>query len=354
MGSGLCRAIAARMGIDVVLVRVAFALLALSGGLGIALYAWGTALTRGATGVRPIDSLLPSFGRWSGAAQKATVILSTLAGVSLVSSVTSLPWGPGVILVALLVLARRSRRGGSWPPPSPPRTAFHPPSGPGPVVSDEALVADWRSRMHAAVGPARGPDPLPVVDLYSPEPTAAPPAVPRPRAAWLIGLAILAAMVAAGAVVAVVLGGPMMGLGAALVTGGSLVVLYSAVARSRRVPRPLIGVLVFAMVLGGWLAPRAAGPGVAPSADAAVLSVHVVGQDRVIDLREDDLLGIDHIDVEAIASDVTVLLPGSPESVTSEQRLGEVTSSFSEESTPLDITVSVDATLSSVTLEETP
>ena len=44
MGSGLCRAIATRMGIDVVLVRVAFALLALSGGLGVALYAWGTAL----------------------------------------------------------------------------------------------------------------------------------------------------------------------------------------------------------------------------------------------------------------------------------------------------------------------
>ena len=73
MGSGLCAAIAARMGVDVVLVRVAFALLALSGGLGVALYAWGTALTRSPTGVRPMDALLPAFARWTPTAPKVVV-----------------------------------------------------------------------------------------------------------------------------------------------------------------------------------------------------------------------------------------------------------------------------------------
>ena len=52
LGSGLCRAIAERIGVDPVLVRVALIVLILSGGLGIGLYAWGTVLTRGPSGTR--------------------------------------------------------------------------------------------------------------------------------------------------------------------------------------------------------------------------------------------------------------------------------------------------------------
>ncbi|MBB1515425.1 PspC domain-containing protein [Tessaracoccus sp. MC1679] len=352
MGSGLCAAIAARMGVDVVLVRVAFALLALSGGLGVALYAWGTALTRSPTGVRPMDALLPAFARWTPTAQKAVVILTTLAAVSLVSSVSPLPWGPGVLLLALLVLARRGRLGGTWSPsatPQPQNTRVNTSAG---AVSDDALVAHWRSQMHSATG--RAHDGLPVVDLYAPEPPRAAPSGPRPKAAWLIGLGILVAMLATGAVTGVLLGaGPGLALGAALVAGGSLAVLYAVVARSKRVPRPLLGVLVIAMVAGGWLAPRAAESAVAPSADASVLTLTVVGEERVVDLGAENLDGIDEVRIEAIASDVTVLLPGPLLSLTSNEMFSDVSvETGNSTAAPVDFTVRVDATLSAVTLEE--
>ena len=66
--------IAERIGVDPVLVRVALIVLILSGGLGIGLYAWGTVLTRGPSGTRPIDSVLPTFTTWSSLAQKAAVV----------------------------------------------------------------------------------------------------------------------------------------------------------------------------------------------------------------------------------------------------------------------------------------
>ena len=358
MGSGLCAAIAARMGVDVVLVRVAFALLALSGGLGVALYAWGTALTRSPTGVRPMDALLPAFARWTPTAQKAVVILTTLAAVSLVSSVSPLPWGPGVLLLALLVLARRGRLGGTWSPsatPQPQNTRVNTSAGANPgAVSDDALVAHWRSQMHSAAG--RAPDGLPVVDLYATEPPRAAPSGPRPKAAWLTGLGILVAMLATGAVMVLALGaGSGLALGAALVAGGSLAVLYAAIARSKRVPRPLLGVLVIAMVAGGWLAPRAAESASPPPADASVLTLKVVGEERVVDLTgTSDLAGIEHIRVEAIASDLTIVLPGAPLSVTSNEFLSDVTVLSDDTDAALDLTVSVDATLADVTLETAP
>ena len=78
LGSGLCRAIAERIGVDPVLVRVALIVLILSGGLGIGLYAWGTVLTRGPSGTRPIDSVLPTFTTWSSLAQKAAVVVTVI------------------------------------------------------------------------------------------------------------------------------------------------------------------------------------------------------------------------------------------------------------------------------------
>lgn len=349
MGSGLCAAIAARMGVDVVLVRVAFALLALSGGLGAALYAWGTALTRSPAGVRPVDALLPAFARWSPTAQKVVVVLTTLAAVSLVSSISPLPWGPGVLLLALLVLARRGRLGGTPVTPQPQRT--HTSAG---AVSDGVLVAQWRSRMQSAAG--RAAEGLPVVDLYAPDAPLTPAPGPRPKTAWLVGVGILGAMLAAGAVTVVLLGGgPGLSLGAALVTGGALSVLHSAIARSTRVPRPLLGVLVIAMVAGGWLAPRAAEPSSPPPAEASVLTLKVVGEERVVNLLgRTDLAGIEHIRVETIASDLTIVLPGTPLSVTSNELFSTLSVLTHDTDPALDLTVSVDATLSSVTLETSP
>ncbi|MHA6511161.1 PspC domain-containing protein [Tessaracoccus sp. Z1128] len=347
-GSGLCRAVAARMGVDVVLVRVAIALLALSGGLGVALYAWGTVLSRGSSGVRPIDSMLPAFGRWSPMAQKAVVILTSLAAVSLISQVTPLPWGPGVVLMALFVLARRGRLGGGWAPPTPSDRRQE-----GTVAaSDEDLVAHWRSTMQAAAGAGRGPELLPVVDLYAPAPVAAHAPGPRARPAWLAGAGILTVLIATGALVAVLLGSPRLALGLALAAAGALVVVHAVATRRRRVPRPLLAVLVVAMVAAGWLAPRAAAPTAVPPVDSAVMVIEAIGEERVVDLRDSDLSGVEHIRIEVAASDLTVLLPGSPLSVTSGELLSDV-NVYGTGAEPLELTVTIDALLSRVTLEET-
>ena len=179
------------------------------------------------------------------------------------------------------------------------------------------------------------------------------PAPPWPKAAWLIGVGILGVAAAAGTVGALVLGSPMLGLGAALIAGGSLTALYAAVTRTKRVPRPLLVGLVLAMFAAGWLAPRAAWPSEAHVPDAAVMTIRTVADERVIDLRTEDLTGIDEVRIEAIASDVTVLLPGPPLSVTSNVLLSDVSvDTGTSTAAPLAFDVTVDATLSAVTLEE--
>jgi len=114
----------------------------------------------------------------------------------------------------------------------------------------------------------------------------------------------------------------------------------------------LVG-LVLAMVAAGWLAPRAAWPSEAPLPDAAVMTIRTVADERVIDLRTEDLTGIAEVRIEAIASDVTVLLPGPLLSLTSNEMFSDVSvETGNSTAAPVDFTVTVDATLSAVTLEE--
>lgn len=338
-GSGLCRAVAARLSVDVVLVRVVVALLALSGGLGIALYLWGTALTQGPTGVRPIDSILPSFVNWGRRAQQATVILSSVGLVAAVSSITPLPWFPGVLVIALLLLARRRQglvgRNQAWPPP-----ATRPqPAGP---ESDDALVARWRATMNAAAGPAK----LPVVDLYSPEPERRPDA-PKARTAWLAGTALLLVSAGAGVGAYLVFGDPVLGLGAGLILAGLLTVVHAVATRTRRVPRPVLVLMVAGAALAGWLSTQAATPDI-PS---GTYTVEAVAQERVVDLTAEDLTDVDEIRIEAVLSDLTVILPGPPDDVdTSDVHVSDLTIAPGD-GDAFEIPIIVDSTLSSVTLE---
>lgn len=350
-GTGLSRAIAARLGVDVVLVRVAFALLALSGGIGVALYLWGSALTPGRDGIRPIDAHLPTFATWSRLAQQATVVGSSLALVMLVSSATPLPWGPGVLLLGILVLARRGKLGGRAPAPGAPAApaATHPAA-----ESDDHLVARWRSTMEAAAGQDRLAASLPVVDLYSPAPAR--PQAPRPPAAWGTGAGILGVAVVSSAAAFVLLGSVPAALGSGMVTAGLLTVGYALVTRERRVPRPLLIALVAGMAASGWLSTQAAGELTAP--DPGVLTVKAVADSRVIDLTDTDFTDITELRVEAVASDVTVLLPAWPTGGVADHTnvLSEVTLDPAWPSERgrdrLDVDVIVDATLSRVRIEE--
>ena len=141
LGSGLSRAMAQRLGVDVIIVRVAFVVLALSAGLGLALYGWGTLLTRGPQGSRPIDALLPSFRTWSLGSQKAAVIIMTLIFTFVVAASTPLPWGAGFLLLgAVIVVRRRALRGFRFPEPT------------GQELSVDAQLVAWRSRLEAAAG----------------------------------------------------------------------------------------------------------------------------------------------------------------------------------------------------------
>lgn len=210
LGSGLCRAIAERIGVDPVLVRVALIVLILSGGLGIGLYAWGTVLTRGPSGTRPIDSV-PTFTTWSSLAQKAAVVVTVILVMVSIGQVMPLPWAAGVLALVVWAWLRR-RKPGAVPQAE---------DAVDDTEDDELLIGRWRTRMASAARSAAEPArPLPTVDLYS-EP--APVEGRKPRPAWLAGLLILGAMGAVGAVLSSALGvTPMVSLAAVTIAGGAL------------------------------------------------------------------------------------------------------------------------------------
>lgn len=374
-GSGLCRAVGTRLGIDPVLVRVIVALLALSGGLGVALYLWGTALTAGPTGVRPIDSILPTFSGWGRRAQQAAVVVSSIALVVAVSSITPLPWFPGVLLIVILILARRRIAGGpvgarQWAPPAAPD---RPASA---AESDDALIARWRATMGAAAGPAR----LPVVDLYGPPEPAPLPAAPRPRTAWLAGTVLVAASTAGGVGASLLLGDPVLGLGAGLILAGLLTVVHALVTRQRRMPRPVLVATVAGAAVAGFLAAQTAGPASAEfSAPGSVMTIDAAAESRTVDLSDTDFAGVDRLTIDSTLSEVTVdlteadlgdvseirvdaslsevilILPGAPsELTTGATHLSEVTvsPSFPEDAAAFDVPIVVDSIMSTVSLED--
>ncbi len=337
LGSGLCRAIAERIGVDPVLVRVAFIVLILSGGLGIGLYAWGTVLTHGPSGTRPIDSVLPTFTTWSSLMQKVVVVVTTILVVVSIGQVMPLPWPAGLLAVLAWAWLRRRNPGAI----SPQEDVVDAPE------DDELLVAQWRRRMSTAARAAATAAPqLPAVDLYS---DPAPVAGPKPRPAWLAGLLILAAMVLAGAICAWALGTtPLVTLAVATITGGVLVLGYALFARRRRLPRLILAAVAVPLALSGWLATQAADP-LLPSPDAVTYSV--IASERTIDLTGIDTTKVNAVEIKAVASDVEVLLPGPPLAVNSTERLSDVTvGQWEDDAKPFDVTVIIDATASDVRL----
>lgn len=344
-GTGLSRAIASRLGIDVSLVRVVFVLLALSSGLGAALYLWGTALTPNSSGARPIDSTFPGFRDWSPRTQKVAVVVSSLTLVFLLANLTPLPWGAGVIILLLLWMGAHGKLSRFKP-----NTVA---SRPAVAASDEDLVAQWRREMAAAIGPHTMAEPLPVVDLYIPaEPRAARVPAERPKSAWLVSLAIMAAGIAAGFGTLVAAGVVIVGAGAAMATVALLTLVYALAVRSRRIPRLLILLLAATMVPAGWLATQAASTAAVVASEVpagSVIAHRVVADERTIVITEADLEGISQIRLDVVASDVTVELPGRPRSVIDSQRMSNVTYSPTTTDRPtLDVELVLNATASDV------
>ncbi|MHA7859773.1 PspC domain-containing protein [Tessaracoccus sp. Y36] len=346
VSTGLSRAIAERLGVDVVLVRVVFIVLAFCAGLGLALYGWGTVLTRGPQGTRPIDQVLPGFRDWSPLMQKAAVVISTIIVVATLDAALPLPWGAGVlVLIALVLVRRRARNSGAFPP------AHYPPSGPSaagstryvpgaprlfppaaPTVApldDQTLVEHWRRSINEAVGSHRAAVPsrqLPTVDLYAPEEPPAPRIlVPQAKNGWWMGVAVIVAMMAASFVSAGLLGFDLSTtLAATTATGGVVTVICALAARDRRIPRVVLAALAASIVATGWLATQTAvGPALAPAEDTHV--VRLVGREGVVDLSGVELEDRTVLRVEVIASDVELILPGPVEEMTTTSWLADVT-----------------------------
>lgn len=334
---GLCRAISSRTCIDVVVIRVIVVCLTLCAGLGLAIYAWGVALTPGPRGTCPIDALVPGFRDWTIKAQKGTVLVTTLIVMILARHVAPLPWAVGLLAVAWYSVTRRRSqpRQHGWVSPGPaPSTAPR---------SDEALVAQWREEMRAAARPAQATAPQPPAPRPSPRPT------PRreTRPSWGASCVALAVAVGAGlATEGLLAPPPLVSLGAGLATAGLAIVLL-VVARGRRLPRLLAAVLAVSLVPAGWLAIAAPQ---AVSAAPAQITERVVADSRVVDLSSRDLAGVRRVHVTALAADVTVVLPAPPRSVTVHENLSEIKRHLTGNGTRGDLDLQVDATASNVTI----
>ena len=337
-GSGLSRTLATRVGVDVLVVRAAFVVLALCSGFGVALYFWGTLLTVGSKGTRPIDSWIPRFSSWSRGAQIGMVVGSTIALVAAVGALTSLPWGLAVLAaVVIFWLVRRQS-------PQVLSSDSHVQSAP---ADEGELIEQWRDRMSAALGQRH--EPRAMTPSQVPPPSAE---VSRPpmttKTAWLAAAPLLAGCAAIG-----VVAGPLLGLSVpsalaiASIALGLGSVVFAACARSRRLPRPFLVPLIVALVMCGWIAGRAA-----PDTDeVGTRTFTAYATESTIDLTE--VKGYDTIEVIAVASSVEVIVPDLPEDgVHTVERLGviNIEGDATEGSWPVQLVIESNA--SSVTVKE--
>ncbi len=367
--SGLCRALAERFGIDPLVVRIAAIVLTFAAGLGLVLYAWGTLLTPRVGGTAPIQSFVPAFARWPRTTQLVVIAVSSVAVVIAFSSTTGLSIGPAVLLVVLFLVARRKGR--------PPTQRWAPPTwSPYPASTNTAeappdTVEAWRARVGAhARRPPTASDPLPVVDLYGPEPaarTTTPPTVPpaetKPPVTFLGGVAVVLVGVGAAALPVVLGLQPTLLWSFAAATGavGLSFLLWALLVRSRRLPSALLVVAL----LGGAGTTAASFDHLAPSSRGFTGYTAVTGElvtfpftatsNAVLDLRDTPLDVAAVVQIDATLSDVRVLLPGAPRHVQTTGRLSDIIDdprpTGAEPAPASQLTLVVNATLSDVTLE---
>ncbi|MGD7733567.1 PspC domain-containing protein [Propionibacteriaceae bacterium G57] len=200
---GVCAGIALRYGIDPLLVRAGFSLLALSGGVGIVLYAfcWVFMVEEGSS--EPlIHQQVPSTRTWRWPLVVGSLVVLCIVAMSLMSNV--FPYGPmpGLILLAVWWYSRRHRQRAmaraQLAPPVPMRQ---------PMTNFDAASMAWQSRLESvylsteplAPAPPQVPRLGATLDLYDdqhqePRAVAASPA-PAPRRthrrpSWLAALVV--------------------------------------------------------------------------------------------------------------------------------------------------------------------
>lgn len=180
------------------------------------------------------------------------------------------------------------------------------------------------------------------------------PSATRPRASWLAGVGVVAASAAAGAVTLLVFGGNLLTvLAVTCITAGVLSLGFALAVRTRRLPRPVLMLLLAPLVASGWLASVAAVPA---ATDSSTVQVHAVGESRTVDLRDIDTDVVETIRVTAVDAELEILLPGHV--AHSDETLRWSTFSYVPDSpeTPAIVPggLHIDAVLSHITVVESP
>ncbi|HEY5785634.1 MAG TPA: PspC domain-containing protein [Microlunatus sp.] len=189
--AGVCGGVARHWNVDPVLVRVGWVLLALSGGVGLVLYAaaWLLVPADGATGSTMDDLTKGATRSWPREAWVAVVAIACLIAFGIFSSTTTISFGPAVVLALIWYFGYyKTRVKRSAPPPQSPYgqpTPLTPPPAaepfryPGPATPFTEAAEAWRQRVDdMRRGPGSTTVPTP------PANPAAYPTRPDPTPAW--------------------------------------------------------------------------------------------------------------------------------------------------------------------------
>jgi phage shock protein PspC (stress-responsive transcriptional regulator) len=261
MLGGVCAGLARRWQIDPTLLRIAVAVLAVFGGLGVVAYACGLLLMpRDGDSLIPVRRLLPFTRRWSTGAVVTVTVLA--AAIAVAVGFNGIGLGPIVVIFLIWFFGFRGR-GSHTPPPQPPEpTPF------------ERAAENWRHRLVEQQTPgyenavltapqeprwsqpyAGGANDVAVRDDDPAVPAVAAVARRRPRRwrRWWLALTLssLGVLVVAGLGLAG-LPTPPLAYAAAVLGGLGLTLLAST--RSGRPPLLLPAALITALVTGSLLA----------------------------------------------------------------------------------------------------
>jgi phage shock protein PspC (stress-responsive transcriptional regulator) len=273
--TGLCGGVAEHWGIDPVLVRVGWVLLALSGGVGVVLYVAGWLLVpvQGQP-TAPADDLLGDAARrWSKEVWVALVGVACVVAFGAFGGASPFGVGPALVLAAIWYFGFAKHRGPRALATPPAAAEPHPPAlplfvvHPGPATPFTEAADAWRRRIEEHL---RVSEEAPVAATEQPS-WPAPPSVPAPAAVQDPdpGHSARTAFLAAPDPVGLYVDGPVAGPGAQSLP----------LPRGRRLPARrlrLLTLLVLGLTTGALALVDHSGVGVAPAVYAAT-ALLVVG-----------------------------------------------------------------------------
>jgi len=196
--AGVCGGVARHWNVDPILVRVGWALLALSGGVGVVLYvaAWLLVPADGAATSTMDDLTKGQTSTWPREAWVAIVAVACLVTFVVFSSATSVSFWPAVVLALIWYFGYYKSRVKRPAPPSHERTAQPsqqgsldaPPTGepfryPGPPTPFTEAAEAWRQRVEDMRRGATVTGFSETTGQSPAEPTWSPAAAPAPTAA---------------------------------------------------------------------------------------------------------------------------------------------------------------------------